>query len=365
MRTLIDEKTDKSFEESSVLINKSTVSDRSPEISQSNRLLLPKILLNVLYEQGVNVYVLANDSGVDASVLTDSIAEISTFEYICLIKSAFKYMPQGSMTLSIAKTFRIEQNCLIGNIANNSTTLYDAIKQICKYSKLLGNTELAMEVQGDLVKIRHLNNITQSYCPKHDVEGIMGYIIFLSRHITKRNIFPSQVNFEFDRPTYASAFKSIYGPCIAYNKNCNEIVFQKKSLLIPVINSDSIVLEKLVAKANRLMNEISHNAYIKDSIYHILRSYDLKDVMTIADVANKLCLSPRSLQRKLKDEGTCFNKLVDKARYDRAVKLLVANNLNTKTVAHELGYKSVTAFYGAFKRWTGCTPKTHIRQIPQ
>lgn len=46
-----------------------------------------------------------------------------------------------------------------------------------------------------------------------------------------------------------------------------------------------------------------------------------------------------------------------------AIKLLIEEDFSAKVVAYELGYKSVNAFYGAFKRWTGSTPRVHVNRI--
>lgn len=73
-------------------------------------------------------------------------------------------------------------------------------------------------------------------------------------------------------------------------------------------------------------------------------------------VAERLGTSPRALQRALRSTDTHFRELVDDARRERVAILISRPWLNLTEVAHQLGYKQVSSFNRAVKRWTGKTP---------
>jgi AraC-like DNA-binding protein len=77
---------------------------------------------------------------------------------------------------------------------------------------------------------------------------------------------------------------------------------------------------------------------------------------TIARVAKKMGLSPRTLERRLKERGTRFKQLIDDTRRRFAINYLKDNGNTLTHVAFLLGYSEVSAFNHAFKRWTGSSP---------
>jgi len=79
---------------------------------------------------------------------------------------------------------------------------------------------------------------------------------------------------------------------------------------------------------------------------------------SIEQMANYLNLSSRTLQRRLKDEDTCYLTLQDSARLNLTLDLF-ARGRNVEEVSEALGFSDRRCFTRAFKRWTGESPKVH------
>jgi AraC-like DNA-binding protein len=77
-------------------------------------------------------------------------------------------------------------------------------------------------------------------------------------------------------------------------------------------------------------------------------------------VASILHLPPRTLQRRLAAEGTSLHKEIDRIRKTMAIAHLRGHSAPIGDVAFLLGYTEPSAFFRAFKRWTGTTPH-HFR----
>lgn len=83
----------------------------------------------------------------------------------------------------------------------------------------------------------------------------------------------------------------------------------------------------------------------------------LADDVRFEDVARAVGLVPRSLARRFEDElGTTWRAVLRRMRVLRAVELLAAGDTPVTTVAHEVGYGSLSAFNAAFRELTGRTP---------
>jgi AraC-like DNA-binding protein len=70
-------------------------------------------------------------------------------------------------------------------------------------------------------------------------------------------------------------------------------------------------------------------------------------------------MSERSLQHRLNAHGTSFRGVLDEVRSELALRLVGQNEIDMREVAYTLGFSEPSAFYRAFRRWTGRTPLAH------
>ena len=82
---------------------------------------------------------------------------------------------------------------------------------------------------------------------------------------------------------------------------------------------------------------------------------------SMATIAAKQPMSPRSLQRRLQSEGTSFAQLLTELRRDLALRCLRDRRITIGEVGFMLGFQNVSAFHRAFKHWTGHTPAEYQR----
>jgi len=79
-------------------------------------------------------------------------------------------------------------------------------------------------------------------------------------------------------------------------------------------------------------------------------------------IAPKLGISPRTLSRKLKNEGTTFERVLDELRHAMAINYFRGQKVSVNEIAYLVGFSEPAAFSRAFKRWTGVSPTDFIVQ---
>ncbi|GAA3050041.1 AraC family transcriptional regulator [Streptomyces glomeratus] len=79
------------------------------------------------------------------------------------------------------------------------------------------------------------------------------------------------------------------------------------------------------------------------------------------DLRDVLFLSPRTLRRALREEGTSWRELLDEARHMRALQLLRTTDLTLDAVARQVGLSGAAALVRAFTRWHHMTPGAYRR----
>ncbi len=82
---------------------------------------------------------------------------------------------------------------------------------------------------------------------------------------------------------------------------------------------------------------------------------------TVQSVARNLTMSPRALQRALKDNGTTYRQLLDQVRSDQAHAYLRSTSFSDGEIAFLLGFEDPNSFYRAFRAWTGMSPRQFRR----
>jgi len=82
----------------------------------------------------------------------------------------------------------------------------------------------------------------------------------------------------------------------------------------------------------------------------------------IDDVAYLLKISPRTLQRRLNEAGVCYTDMVERCRREKSCEALRFSQDSIQDIAITLGYRDVSSFTRAFRRWTGATPRTWRKQ---
>jgi AraC-like DNA-binding protein len=108
----------------------------------------------------------------------------------------------------------------------------------------------------------------------------------------------------------------------------------------------------------RLLEELRWNAGMTRQVYaEITRQPG--HFPEIEDVARRLCMTSRTLRRRLEAEGATFSELVTAVRKTLAIDYLTTTLMTAEDIAEALGFSDVVAFRHAFKRWTGHTPKAY------
>jgi AraC-like DNA-binding protein len=87
------------------------------------------------------------------------------------------------------------------------------------------------------------------------------------------------------------------------------------------------------------------------------------DNASVQDVALMLNVHPRTLQRRLTEEGTTFEKMRDDVRREMAQAHLANDVVPLAQVAHILGYANQSVLTRSCLRWFGKTPLQVRQQI--
>jgi len=84
---------------------------------------------------------------------------------------------------------------------------------------------------------------------------------------------------------------------------------------------------------------------------------------TLGDLAREMCVSARTLQRRLTDAGSSFQQVVDETRHELARHYLEQSAIELHEAAYLLGYEDANSFFRAFRAWEGTTPGQYVSAL--
>ena len=165
---------------------------------------------------------------------------------------------------------------------------------------------------------------------------------------------PVRVGFQHKAPTDNAPAKRFFGVPVYYGEASNTLYFDPAILRMPTAIRDTAYAPLIRAYFDQLKPQI------EDDIVSLTRRLIEKMLATgrcsREFIAECLHLHPRTLQRRLGDEGVTFNQLLDDYRKSLALDLVSHGNASLTQVADTLGYANQSSFHQAFRRWTNTTP---------
>ena len=85
--------------------------------------------------------------------------------------------------------------------------------------------------------------------------------------------------------------------------------------------------------------------------------------MRLETLSAELGISPRTLQRRLSEEGQSFSELIRDVQEEVAKRLLIDSSLSIQEISSRVGFVTPASFSRAFHAWTGQSPRDYRRQI--
>ena len=137
----------------------------------------------------------------------------------------------------------------------------------------------------------------------------------------------------------------------------NELHFSAETLVRPFQTYNNEALDVLDPQLQTRLAEIEAQQKTAARVKELLIELIAARRPTVEDVAQELAISKRTLQRKLRHEGTSFGEILKKTRQELALFYLKRSQIEVAEVAFLLGFEDVSSFYRAFHSWTGHTPK--------
>jgi AraC-like DNA-binding protein len=282
--------------------------------------------------------------------------------YLGVWRRALAAVPApASFPLRVSAAFKLEDHELFGFLAMSCETLGQAYERTATY-RALYCVGARWELQHDAEATRVLwypwavddaSDLGYRAAMDYAVADMAGAI----RRLGKAEPRPVAVRLAHAAPADVAPFTAFYGVEPTFGSPLYELVYPPGTHAMPVATFNSRLRDYFDEECRRVAETLaSGTSVVELARKKIIAVMDGGDT-SIEAVAKSMSMSPRSLQRHLADAGTKYNDVLAEIRAEFAKRYLARGTVSASEVAYLIGFTEPPAFFKAFKRWTGMTPR--------
>ena len=277
---------------------------------------------------------------------------LTTDEYFRFMEAIDALSPSPETPVQLAVSENIESFSPSIFAAYCSRNGLACLKRLAQYKPLIGALLYRVEESETEVSAEVLSGDEERELPEILVGIEFAFITGLIRKASKEDIRPILATAK--TPMQNPAYAEFIGTEIEAGEK-NQLIFDKTDMLRPFISCNESMWEFFEPELNRRLSMMetddSYAARVRSALMELLPG----GACTVEDVAKKLGYSRRSLQRKLQEENTSFQKQLNHTR-ELLAKYYVGNTgMRAEDIAYLLGYQDLSSFLRAFAVWTGGT----------
>jgi len=298
-------------------------------------------------------------AGIDMAVLNDPLNRVPAEGMRKLWLAATEISGDEYFGLNAGRFVTPSTFFAIGLSALTSENILDAYR-IAVYGADLISTGLNLslsQVQDYWVFELSMKPGFPEFAPQGVDAGLAG-LLHIIRHYFGLNLTLEKLSLRRDSPSDPSVFESCFGCPIEFNSHRNAAYLSNFEQLIQRFPMANVALRQinqaLVEEQVRKLADESLSGRVSKEIKTRLEQGLPTDQQAIS---RALYMGERKLQLGLKREGASFQSILDHNRYHMALQLLTREKLPVTRIALQLGFREVSSFTRAFKRWTGSTPR--------
>ena len=302
--------------------------------------------------------------GLDRAAVADPHGFIPSIAFARILEEAARATGDPCFGLHFGERYHPKDVGVLAYVVLNSPTMAAGFENVARYLRLHNEAATVTFVRGPRwAYLRHMLADIPLQSRRQHSEYSMAVGLGTIRLMAGSDWAPVEVQFEHQAPSQTSEHLRVFGAPTTFGRSHNALVIERDFCDRQVPGADRRLYPILERHLERLLEELPPEGHLLASVRKAIGESLRHGDPSLPQVARRVAMGTRTLQRRLRDSGVDFKALVDDTRHRLSLRYLRQRRNTLTEVAYLLGYSEVSAFNRAFKRWTGSTPSDFRRGL--
>lgn len=285
-------------------------------------------------------------------------SDITADNFVALLENARMVSGDETIGLMIGRHLDVSALGPVGMAAATAPNLRAGLQTLESFSLLHASyvtVELASNLHGLSVNIAYLAPLGEVE-RFHAETGVMWVQYFVER-VTGLPLEDAEYRMGFARPAYSQAYsRDLHSPAsFGHMHTSIELPRHWLDALSPYFNAQAWHQAQFeLARSMREHSSKAGNTYTRH-VTALMRSFE-PPLPELTEIVARLHVSERTLNRRLRAEGSSFREIKSALLQNWARQYLVGTGYTVEAIAAQLGYQDTANFRRAFRQWEGCSP---------
>jgi AraC-like DNA-binding protein len=316
-------------------------------------------VLELAVARGAGRGALLQACGVDPAGLADHDGRVPLARHVALLRAAARLTGDPAFALHYGEAVNLAEVSVVGLIGHASETMLDAFVQLARYSRLIVDLDLGPADRFRLVEddagLWILDDRPDPNLYPELTEIAFAQMVSGTRRFGETP-FVQSVELTHGDPGYRAEYERILGAPVRFGRSRNAMRIDPAWTRHRIALEPRYVFGILAGHADALLARLDGEATMRGRVERLILPVLHKGEVGMASAAARLGCSRDTLYRRLKAEGTSFEKVLDELRRRLALDYLAAGKVSVNETAYLVGFSDPSAFSRAFRRWTGTSP---------
>lgn len=316
-------------------------------------------VIELAVERGARRADLLARSGVDPAALGDDDNRIPFANHIALLRAAKEMCGDPAFALHYGEEVNLAEVSVVGLIGHACETMIEAFVQLSRYARLIMDVDLG---PGDRFRLVHdrLGPWIVDGRSNPDAFPELTEIAFAQMVSGTRRFgdtpFVKAVHVTHPDPGYRGEYERILGAPVTFESDRNAMRIDPAWLSRPIALQPRYAFGILTRHAEEKLAQMEDEATMRGRLERLILPVLHTGEVPMPRLAAGLGCSRDTLYRRLRAEGTTFERVLDGLRHRLALDYLEGGRVSVNETAYLTGFSDPAAFSRAFKRWTGRSP---------
>ncbi|MHA7833718.1 MAG: AraC family transcriptional regulator [Algiphilus sp.] len=316
--------------------------------------LLP--MLELLDRYGQDADRLLHDAGIARFGVMDPSYTITVQQEIAFLTDCYHRIPSAALSLEVAREYGLRGFSVLGLAMQASSDVLSMLRLIARYPRLAwGMFDGTLTLDGAGLRIVLRSQPRLGSAEAFFAERDLACALVMAEEATQQAFPLESVSFRHPCAGDPARYAAFFGCPVHFDAEETGIRAARTAALRPLPQADARICAFYTAQCEAMARSINQPFRYTDAVRNrLLESFVMPDLPTLAE---RMFLSARTLQRRLRKEGVSFSQVLREARQERAQQLLRESAASMEQIASHLGFSDAVAFSHAFKIWTGQSPQ--------